>query len=251
MGAVMNSLALSGNFIPYGGTFLVFSDYMKPAIRLAALMKQQVIYIFTHDSIGVGEDGPTHQPIEHLAMLRGVPNLNVLRPCDMEETLACFEIALNNKETPSAMILSRQNLPHIEKASNDYKRGGYVVSSCENPDVVLIASGSEVCVAVEAKKQLAEKNIQARVVSMPCLDIFNAQDASYKNEVLGNQKALRVAIEAGISQGWEGLLGFDGLFIGMNDFGASGKGEDLFKHFGINADNVCKKVLEKLTTRHS
>lgn len=246
MGAVMNSLALDGNFIPYGGTFLVFSDYMKPAIRLAALMRQQLIYIFTHDSIGVGEDGPTHQPIEHLAMLRGVPNLNVLRPCDAEETLACFEIALHNKETPSAMILSRQNLPYIEKASTNFNRGGYVVSDAQNPDVVLIASGSEVSVTVDAAKTLSAKGLKAKVVSMPCLDIFTTQDEAYKNEVLGDKKTLRVAIEAGISQGFEKYIGIDGIFVGMEDFGASAKGEDLFKHFGINAENVCDKVLKKL-----
>ncbi len=246
MGAIMNSLALSGNFIPYGGTFLVFSDYMKPAIRLAALMKQQLIYIFTHDSIGVGEDGPTHQPIEHLAMLRGIPNLNVLRPCDEEETLACFEIALNSKETPCAIILSRQNLPYIEKASQNYYRGGYVVSSSKNPDVVIIATGSEVSAAAKAKEILAQKSINARVVSMPCLEIFDKQDEAYKKDVLGDNKILRVAIEAGISQSFDKYLGFNGIFIGMNDFGASAKGEDLFKYFGITAENLAEKIAKKL-----
>jgi transketolase len=247
MGAIMNSLALSGNFIPYGGTFLVFSDYMKPAIRLAALMKQQLIYIFTHDSIGVGEDGPTHQPIEHLAMLRGIPNLNVFRPCDEEETLACFEIALNSKETPCAMILSRQNLPYIEKNSQNYYRGAYVISDCgKNPDVVIMATGSEVSAAIKAKEILAQKSINARVVSMPCLEIFNKQDASYKKEVLGDDKILRVATEAAISQSFDKYLGFDGIFIGMNDFGASAKGEDLFKYFGITGENLAKEIAEKL-----
>jgi transketolase len=246
MGAIMNSLALSGNFIPYGGTFLVFSDYVKPAIRLSALMKKQVIYVFTHDSIGVGEDGPTHQPIEHLAMLRGIPNLNVLRPCDVEETLGCFEIALNSKETPSAMILSRQNLPFLNKASANYSKGGYVVSDAQNPQVTIIATGSEVSVAVEAREKLQQKGINVRVVSMPCFEVFEAQDQAYKDQVLGSKNILRVGIEAGIAQGFDKYLGFDGIFIGMNDFGASAKGEDLFKHFGINAENVCEKILQKL-----
>jgi transketolase len=247
MGAIMNSLALSGQFIPYSGTFLVFSDYVKPAIRLSALMGQKVIYVFTHDSIGVGEDGPTHQPIEHLAMLRGIPNLNVLRPCDMEETLGCFEIALNSHNTPSAMILSRQNMPFIEKASQEYSRGGYVVSGDENPDVVIIATGSEVSVATETKEKLAAKNVNARVVSMPSFEVFAEQDQSYKDQVLGNKNTLRVGIEAGISQGgFDKYLGLDGIFIGMSGFGASAKGEDLFEHFGINAENATQKILQKL-----
>ena len=247
MGAIMNSLALSNQFIPYAGTFLVFSDYVKPAVRLSALMEQQVIYVFTHDSIGVGEDGPTHQPIEHLAMLRGIPNLNVLRPCDMEETLGCFEIALNSKKTPSAMILSRQNMPFIEKASQNYSRGGYIVSDAENPDVVIIASGSEVSVATQTKEILAAKNINARVVSMPCFDVFATQDQSYQEQVLGDKNTLRVGIEAGISQGgFDKYLGLDGIFIGMESFGASAKGADLFEHFGINAKNASQKILQKL-----
>lgn len=246
MGAVMNGIALHSNFIPYGGTFLVFSDYMKPAIRLAALMQQQVIYIFTHDSIGLGEDGPTHQPIEHLAMLRGIPNLNVLRPADSEETWECFKLALAAKKTPSAMILSRQNLPLLEKTKNLCSRGGYVVSDVANPDAVIIATGSEVSLAVEAKEKLRTQGINARVVSMPCFEIFDAQDEAYKNEVLGDKKILRVGVEAAIAQGWEKYLGFDGIFVGMNSFGASAKAEDLYKHFGITADVICEKVLKKL-----
>ena len=246
MGAIMNGLALHGNFLPYGGTFLVFSDYMKPAIRLAALMRQQQIYIFTHDSIGLGEDGPTHQPIEHLAMLRGIPNVNVLRPADIEETLGCFELALQAKETPSALILSRQNLPFFSKASQNYKRGGYIVSDANNSQVVIMATGSEVAVALEAQEKLKAQNIAARVVSMPCFEIFDAQDEAYKKSVLGDGKIIRVAVEASISQGWERYIGSDGIFIGMNDFGASAKGEDLFKHFGITADNICSKVLKAL-----
>lgn len=242
MGAVMSGIALHSNFIPYGGTFLVFSDYMKPAIRLAALMKQQVIYIFTHDSIGLGEDGPTHQPIEHLAMLRGIPNLNVLRPADAEETLACFELALASKKTPSALILTRQNLPFLAKEKSLVKRGGYVIADDENPDAVIIATGSEVSIALEAKEKLKQHQINARVVSMPCFEIFDGQDEAYKNQVLGEKNILRVGVEAAISQGWERYLGCNGIFIGMKDFGASGKGEDLFKHFGITADAIVEKI---------
>lgn len=246
MGAIMNGIALHSNFLPYGGTFLVFSDYMKPSIRLAALMKLQTIYIFTHDSIGLGEDGPTHQPIEHLAMLRGIPNLNVLRPADSEETWECFKLALQNKETPSAMILTRQNLPFLSKDKNQINRGGYIISDATNPDVVIIATGSEVALAIDAKEKLKTQQINARVVSIPCFEIFDAQDETYKNEVLGDKKILRVGVEAAISQGWEKYLGFDGIFVGMNSFGASAKAEDLFKHFGITAEKVCDKIVEKL-----
>ena len=251
MGAVMNGIALHSDFIPYGGTFLVFADYMKPAIRRAALMQQQLIYIFTHDSIGLGEDGPTHQAIEHLAMLRGIPNLNVLRPADSEETWQCFEMALAAKKTPSAMILTRQDLPFLVKEkSREGKslanRGGYALNNVLNPEVVIIATGSEVSIAVEAKEKLQAKGINARVVSMPCFEIFEEQDEAYKNEVLGAKNILRVGVEAAISQGWEKYLGFDGIFVGMKSFGASGKAEDLYKHFGITSDAICEQVVKKL-----
>lgn len=246
MGAIMNGLALHSNFIPYGGTFLVFSDYMKPSIRLAALMKLQTIYIFTHDSIGLGEDGPTHQPIEHLAMLRGIPNLNVLRPADSQETWECFKLALQAKETPSAMILTRQNLPFLAKEKNLASRGGYVISDAQNPEVVILATGSEVSLAIDAKEKLKAQGINARVVSMPCFEIFEQQDEAYKSEVLGDKKILRVGVEAAISQGWEKYLGLDGIFVGMKSFGASAKAEDLFKYFGITADAICEKVVKKL-----
>lgn len=249
MGAIMNGLALHSKFVPFGGTFMVFSDYMKPAIRLAALMKQQLVYIFTHDSIGLGEDGPTHQPIEHLAMLRGVPNLNVFRPADAAETIECFEIALQTKSTPSAMVLTRQNLPFLPvefKKENSCKFGGYIISEVQNPDVVIIATGSEVSLALETKEKLENKNITARIVSMPCLELFEQQDAAYKKKILGDSTVLKVAIEAGIAQGWHQFIGADGIFIGMNDFGASGKAEDLFKHFGITSDAACEKIINKL-----
>ncbi len=245
MGAIMNALALYGSFVPFGGTFLVFSDYMKPAIRLAALMRQRLIYIFTHDSIGLGEDGPTHQPIEHLAMLRGVPHLKVFRPCDALETAVCFELALNNHDGPSAMILTRQNLEFVTK-NDDAKLGAYVLSDVENPDAVIIATGSEVSVALQAQEKLKAHQINARVVSAPCFEIFNQQSESYKKQVLGDEKILKIGVEAAIKQGWESYIGADGIFFGMNDFGASAKAEDLFKHFGITAENICEKIRQKL-----
>lgn len=256
MGAIMNGLALHSKFIPYGGTFLVFSDYMKPAIRLAALMKQQLIYVFTHDSIGLGEDGPTHQPIEHLAMLRAIPNLNVFRPADAQETLGCFDQALKAKETPSAIVLTRQNVPFLR---SEYKKdegfcgfGGYAISDTAlgiEPDVVILASGSEVSVALETKEKLHKHGLAVRVVSMPCFELFDKQDQAYKNRVLGADSILKLAIEAGVSQGWHKYIGKDGVFVGMNDFGASGKAEDLFPHFGITAENACNKVIVELKAR--
>ncbi len=249
MSAVMNGMTLHGGFLPYAGTFLVFSDYLKPGIRLSALMKLRNIYVFTHDSIGVGEDGPTHQPIEHVAMLRAIPNLNVFRPCDTKETIDAYEAALKAKETPSAIVLTRQNLPFLSAANNaDSKKGGYVISASKGakPDVVIIATGSEVHVAIETQQKLAAKNIDARVVSMPCQEIFDAQSESYKNAVLGDRSILRVAIEAALSQGWHRYIGNDGIFIGMNHFGASGKAEDLFKHFGITSDNAVEQISKRL-----
>ncbi len=253
MAALMNGIALHGSFIPYGGTFLVFSDYMKPAVRLSALMKQQVFYILTHDSIGLGEDGPTHQPIEHLASLRAIPNLNVFRPADAEETIECFEQALKIKDAPAAIVLTRQNLPFINKKSSSETSqsglGGYVIADSSiksEPDVVIIATGSEVSIALETKEKLEKQQIAARVVSMPCIELFKQQNDAYKNKVLGPNSALKVAIEAGISQGWHEYIGKDGIFIGLDSFGASGKAEDLFKHFGINSDAACEKIVKRI-----
>jgi transketolase len=246
MGAIMNGLSLHGNFIPYGGTFLVFSDYLKPALRLSALMHQPIIYVFTHDSIGLGEDGPTHQPIEHLAMLRSIPNLNVFRPADSEESLACYELALKNNKTPSALILSRQNLKFVTKDTQDYDKGAYVVSSCQNPDAVIIATGSELQIALDAKEILATKNLHVRVISMPCKEIFDIQEKDYQNKILGrdlNKKIIYCAIEAGVKQGWHEIIGNDGIFIGMNSFGASAPASDLFNHFAINSQKIVEKIL--------
>lgn len=246
MGAIMNGLALHGNFIPYAGTFLVFADYVKPAIRLSALMRQQVLYVLTHDSIGLGEDGPTHQPIEHLAMLRSIPNLNVFRPADTEETLACYELALQNNKTPSALILSRQNLKFVTKDTQDYDKGAYIVSDCQNPDAVLIATGSELQIALDAKEILSTKNINVRVISMPCKEIFVNQDKLYQDKILSrdiNKKIIYCAIEAGVKQGWHEIIGNDGIFIGMKSFGASAPASDLFDHFEITAPKVVAEVL--------
>jgi len=256
MGALMNGITLHGGFLPYAGTFLVFSDYMKPAVRLAALMKLRCIYIFTHDSIGLGEDGPTHQPIEHLASLRAIPNLNVFRPADAQETIGCFEQALKAKETPSAIVLTRQNVSFLRseyrKDEGFCSRGGYIISDTAldiEPDVVLISTGSEVSIAIETKEKLHKHGLAVRVVSMPCFEIFATQEKSYKNRVLGAEHILRVGIEAGIDQLWCRYIGKDGIFIGMETFGASGKAEDLYKHFGITSDNACEKILAEMKIR--
>jgi transketolase len=242
MGAIMNGLALYSRFIPFGGTFLVFCDYMKPAIRLAALMKQQVIYILTHDSIGLGEDGPTHQPVEHLAMLRAIPNLNVFRPCDAEETIECFEQALKARKNPSALVLTRQNLPFLSKDNSLCYKGAYIIADIADPDVIIIASGSEVAVAIATREKLKKHQIKARVISIPCFELFEQQDQAYKNSILGADNILKVGIEAAVSQGWDRYLGQNGIFIGMDDFGASAQAGDLFQYFGINAEAACKKI---------
>lgn len=258
MGAIMNGIALHGGLLPYGGTFLVFSDYMKPAIRLAALMKLPVIYIFTHDSIGLGEDGPTHQPIEHLAALRAIPNLNVFRPADAQETIGCFEQALANNKTPSAIVLTRQNVEFLRseyvKDSSFCKFGGYIISDTAleiEPDVVIIATGSEVTIAMETKKKLHKGGIAVRVVSMPCFELFAKQEPAYRNKVLGDKKILKVGIEAAIYQGWHRYLSDDGIFVGMDSFGASGNATDLYQHFNITSDHAAEVILRELKSRRS
>ena len=247
MVAAMNGMALHGGLIPYGGTFMQFADYCRPAIRLAALMQQRVIYIMTHDSIGLGEDGPTHQPVEHLAAMRAIPNLLVMRPCDGVETAECWDVALKNKTRPSFMALSRQALPTLR--SRDGKAcpqmlaacGAYVLEGMDQKrDVTLIATGSEVMLAVEARAQLKAAGITAAVVSMPCWELFEEQDEDYKAFVLGS--APRIAIEAGIRQGWERYIGDKGVFIGMNGFGASAPAEKLYEHFGITAAHLVREA---------
>jgi transketolase len=255
MAAAMNGLALHGGFIPYGGTFLVFTDYCRPAIRLSALMQQRVIYVMTHDSIGLGEDGPTHQPVEHLAALRAMPNVNVFRPADATETAECWALALASTTTPSILALSRQGVPALRTAytkENLCARGAYVLREALTPTlsqrerevVTLIATGTEVSIAIEAQAKLAEKGIAAKVVSMPCWELFAKQPKAYQQDVLGN--GLRVAIEAGIGFGWERWLGENGLFIGMEGFGASAPAPELYKQFGITAEAVVKVVEKSL-----
>lgn len=249
MGAVMNGMALHGGFIPYGGTFLVFTDYCRPAIRLSALMQQRVIYVMTHDSIGLGEDGPTHQPVEHLASLRAIPNLYVMRPCDATETAECWALALAATQTPTILSLTRQNLPALRSAytpDNLCARGGYIISPAQgNAQVTLMATGSEVSIAVDAQKKLAEKGVAANVVSMPCWELFDEQPASYRDSVLG-KGTLKVAVEAAVKFGWERYIGTDGIFVGMPGFGASAPAKDLYKHFGITAEAIEKTVLGAL-----
>jgi transketolase len=234
MAAAMNGIALHGGFIPYGGTFLVFSDYARGAIRLSALMQQRVIYVLTHDSIGLGEDGPTHQPVEHLAMLRATPNLNVFRPCDAVETAEAWEIALETKDTPSALCLSRQNLPVLrrEAGENRSRRGAYILrDSSRERHLTLLATGSEVEIACRAAEKLEAAGMGVVVVSMPCWELFEAQDDAYRHAVLGNGP--RIAIEAACRMGWDRWIGERGAFIGMNSFGASAPAPALYSHFGI------------------
>jgi transketolase len=243
MAAAMNGMALHGGIIPYAGTFLVFSDYLRPALRLSALMGQRVIYVLTHDSIGLGEDGPTHQPIEHLASLRAMPNVNVFRPADAIETAECWELALQAEDTPSAMVLTRQGLPAVRteaSAENLCAKGGYVLSSADGTaQVALLATGSEISIALEAQTLLAADGIAAKVVSMPCWELFDRQADTYRDEVLGAD-TVRVAVEAGVRLGWDRYVGSDGGFVGMSGFGASAPAKYLYKHFNITADAVAE-----------
>ena len=249
MAAAMNGMALHGGVIPYSGTFLVFSDYSRPAIRLGALMGQRVIHVMTHDSIGVGEDGPTHQPIEHVASLRMIPNLTVFRPCDGVETAEAWEIAVQKTDGPSLIALTRQNLQPARKthvAENLVAKGGYVLVPATKPEkVVLVATGSEVEIALDAQAKLEAEGIGARVVSLPCFSLFAEQTAKYREETLGG-KLPRVAVEAGVRDGWDRWIGPEGGFVGMTGFGASAPYKALYKHFGITAEAVVKVAKERL-----
>ncbi len=245
MSAIVNGLALHGGFIPYCGTFLTFSDYARNAVRMAALMNQGSIFVYTHDSIGLGEDGPTHQPIEHVASLRLIPNLQTWRPCDATETLASWLIAIERRQAPTALALTRQNVPPQPRDAQqlaDIGRGGYVLRDADNPQAILMASGSEVGLAVEAAAQLAEAGIAVRVVSMPCIEQFRAQDAAYREQVLPPAIRARLAVEAGVPDSWWRLVGDGGDVIGMNSFGESAPAGALFKHFGFTAENVADRV---------
>ncbi|HZV56932.1 MAG TPA: transketolase [Sphingobium sp.] len=248
MAAAMNGMALHGGVIPYGGTFLVFSDYCRNAIRMSAIQRQRVVYVMTHDSIGLGEDGPTHQPIEHVMSLRLIPNVEVFRPCDTIETAECWQLALENATGPSVLALTRQNLPQLRTdiAENRSARGGYTLVEAKGaPKAVIVATGSEVEIAVEAAELLAGKGIAARVVSMPSVSRFLAQDAAYREAVLP-KGALRVSIEAGTTYGWSEIVGLDGLRCGIDSFGASGKAEQLYAHFGLTGPAIADRIARAL-----
>lgn len=259
MGATLTGMALNGGLIPYGGTFMTFSDYMRPSIRLACLSEVQVIYVFTHDSVGLGEDGPTHQPIEHLAALRAIPHLFVVRPADVHEVREAWRLAILRRESPTALALTRQKVPLIDRkkfaAAEGLRRGGYIIaegvrsptvregtSTETNPQLILIATGSELSLALEAREQLQNDGIATRVVSMPCLELFEEQSAEYREEVLPSSVTARLAIEAGVRQGWDRYVGPSGDVISLDRFGASARGDVALNNLGFNVDNVLKRA---------
>lgn len=251
MAAAMNGIALHGGFIPYGGTFLIFSDYCKPAIRLSALMNQRVIYVMTHDSIGLGEDGPTHQPVEHLASLRAIPNLRLYRPADSVETIECWQLAIEFDKGPSVLALSRQGLQTQRQEPSEINlcsRGGYILNEARNgkPKIVILATGSEISIAQEAKTDLEGKGHPTRVVSLPCWELFDLQTPTYQEEVLTTE-AVRIGIEAAVCFGWERYLGKEGVMVGMKEFGASAPADKLFSHFQITKEAVIEAALSKLS----
>jgi transketolase len=249
MAAAMNGMTLHGGIIPYGGTFLTFSDYARPAMRLASLMGIRSIFVMTHDSIGLGEDGPTHQPVEHLAALRAIPNHNVMRPADAVETAECWQLALESTKTPTTLALTRQNLPAVRTqhaVENLCARGAYELAAASGDAVVTIfATGSEVEIALAARTELEKRGRPTRVVSVPCMEIFAAQSDEYRAGMIGGAK-VKIAIEAGVRLGWDAIIGSDGLFVGMTGFGASGRIEDLYKHFGITAEAAVAAVEKQL-----
>ena len=252
MGAMLTGMAVHGGVYPYGGTFLVFSDYMRGAVRVSAIMKAPVIYVWTHDSVGVGEDGPTHQPVEHMAALRAIPDLVVIRPADANETVAAWRYALTHRDRPVALLLTRQNVPVLpgtkEGSLDTLGRGAYIMADAPNasPDVILIGAGSEVAVAMAARDLLAAQGVTARVVSMPSWELFEEQDAAYRESVLPKAIAARVSVEAGITMGWDRYVGSAGATIGINRFGESGKGPAVMAHLGITPEHVAKTALAVL-----
>ena len=254
MGSIMNGLAAHGGTVPFGATFLVFSDYMRPPIRLAALMGLHVIYVFTHDSIALGEDGSTHQPVEQLAGLRAIPRLIVIRPSDANETVVAWRIALATRDRPVALVLTRQDLPTLDRgqfaAADGLRRGGYVLADAANgePDLILIASGSEVALIVEARRKLLEKEVQVRIVSMPSWELFEAQPPEYRDTVLPPAVGARLAVEAGVSQGWHRYVGSRGDVLAVDCFGASAPGDVMLREYGFTVDNVCRRALALLET---
>jgi transketolase len=252
MAAAMNGIALHGGIIPYSGTFLVFSDYCRPAMRLSSLMGIRVIYVMTHDSIGLGEDGPTHQPVEHLAALRAIPNHHVFRPADAVETAECWQLALRSAATPSTLALTRQNLPALRTEHDPDNRCAYgayeLAGPADEAAVTIFASGSEVEIAMAARQRLLTEKIVARVVSVPCMELFFEQSADYRAAIIGSAP-VRIAVEAGVRQGWERFIGDDGVFVGMTGFGASAPYQDLYRHFGITAEAVAAAAREALKPR--
>ncbi len=251
MSAIVNGMALHGGFIPYGATFLVFSDYARNAVRMSALMGVGSIFVYTHDSIGLGEDGPTHQPVEHLASLRMIPNLHVWRPCDAVESMVSWQAAVERRDGPGVLVFSRQGLPHQPRdaeAIEGIRRGGYVLRDCEGmPQALIIATGSEVATAVAAAEQLEADGTRVRVVSMPCTRVFDEQDANWRDQVLPPEVTARVAVEAGVSDFWYRYVGTRGRIVGMDSFGASAPAGDLFEHYGFSVDNVVRAVKSVLT----
>ena len=249
MAGIMNGMALHGGILPYGGTFLIFLDYCKPSLRLSAFMGLRVIYIFSHDSIGLGEDGPTHQPIEHLAHLRAIPNLNVFRPADTIETLECWETALKSSTNPSVIALSRQKIPFVTEVltkKNMSNQGGYELKKTNpNPDVTLIASGSEVQIAIEALNKLQEININSKVISMPCQELFDKQSKEYKEKII-DKNSIKISIEAGSIYGWEKYVGLDGISLGIKSFGKSAPYKKIYEHFNLTSSNVVKLAKKML-----
>ena len=250
MAGAMNGMALHGGIIPYAGTFLIFSDYLRPALRLAALMRKQAIYVLTHDSIGLGEDGPTHQPVEHLASLRAMPNVRVFRPADAVETAECWAAALAHRTGPSVLALTRQALPALRGPEHERglcAKGGYVLAATSGgaPRVALLATGSEVSIAVAARETLEKEGIPTQVSSLPCWELFEEQPESWRQSVLGGD-AVRIGIEAACGLGWDRYIGADGAFIGMTGFGASAPQGDLYKHFGLTAEAVAEDARTRL-----
>ena len=242
MAAIMNGVALHGGFIPYGATFLIFMEYARNAVRMSALMKQRAIYVFTHDSIGLGEDGPTHQPIEQMASLRMTPNMDLWRPCDTVESAVAWKLSLERKDGPSSLIFSRQNLPHQNRVAvqvANIEKGGYILNDCQGmPDIILIATGSEIALAQQAASKLTDNGHKVRVVSMPSTDVFDRQSAEYRLSVLPLEVTARVAIEASIADFWYKYVGIDGRIVGMNTFGESAPANLLFEEFGFTVENV-------------
>jgi transketolase len=249
MAAIMNGIALHGGFIPYGGSFLIFTDYCRPSLRLSAMMGQRVVYVMTHDSIGLGEDGPTHQPIEQLAGLRAIPNLNVFRPCDAVETAECWALALQQKSSPSVLALTRQGVPPLRTEHTEENlcaRGAYVIAEADGERrVTLLATGSEVAIAMAAREALQADDVGTAVVSMPCLELFERQDEAYRESVLG-AATVRIAVEAAVRQGWDRYIGDGGGFVGLDGFGASAPAEKLFESFGVTAEAVAAAARSRL-----